>query len=228
MVADVHGCGDKIPRHGAGRHAGHHEGRFAQQARELGVDIGLALLGPDQLGAVLADPVDGILDGVFLVAVEELGLVADLVVGAFDGAAEDDADAVAVLVAVRQHADARDAAGTKVDDVGGALEDGGALPLHGQGGDHAHERGDDRVVAGGGISAEVVAGVGVEDGDGQVRLGEAGLDVAQVGVDQGGGGGEIGRVEGGRDGQEAVDEALLALRVGHAVLVEAGGRLELA
>ena len=224
MIARLHGGRHEVPGNGGGRHASHHQGCDAQQAAHLGIDKGLAGGILDQTRPKLLDPVNGVIDGM-LIAVEQLGLVPHFDVRAIHGASQDDPHARSILVAVGEDPQTGDTAGTKVHDVSGTGEDGGPLPIHGIMGDHADQGGDHVLVGGSGLP-EILAGPGPKDWNGEGLGGD--LNVFEVFHDAFIGRGQVLAVEGGGDGQEAVDEANLALGVRDPVLVEARGGLDLA
>ena len=114
---------------------------------------------------MLLDPVDSVLDGVFGVTVEDLGLVANFGVGAVHGAGKNDTHTSTILVAVGENTEARNATRAKVKNVSGSREDSGCLPVNRILSDHAHKLGNDVV---GALLADVLASVGIVERDTEV------------------------------------------------------------
>src|SRR3569833_2782489 len=223
VIAGIHGRRHKVPRHGRRGHAGHHDGWHAEQSAHLGVHIRVAAGRLDEPRAELAHPIDGVLDGALLIAVEELRLVANLGNGAADRPSQDHSDTRTILVTAGQDAEPRDATGTEVQDMRGLGEYRGTLPVDGVPRDQPNQGRDDVAVN---LIPDIPTGGGVEYWETQALGAE--INMLQVLIDQGRRLGEVLAVERGRDGQEAVDEANFPLGVGYPSLVQAGGRLDLA
>ncbi|KAF3401859.1 hypothetical protein F1880_009718 [Penicillium rolfsii] len=163
VVAGIHSGGDEVPRNSGRGHTSDHNRGDTQQATHLGVNISLSGRCLHQAGAVFLDPIHGVLHGV-LITVKELGLVANLSIGAVHLASQNDANAGSILIAVGEDTQARDTTGTKVNDVGGTGEDGSLLPVHGIMSDHADQGRHGALIT---KLAQVLSGLGVEDRDQQ-------------------------------------------------------------
>ncbi|ROW05694.1 hypothetical protein VMCG_05231 [Cytospora schulzeri] len=222
VVPRLHSGRDEVPWNRAGSHTSNHDGWNTKQSAHLGVHESLATGVLDQLGAILLDPVDGILDSMLLIAVKKLGLVSSLSGRSVDSTGEDDANASALLVAAGENTQTRNTARTEIEHMGGVLEDSCLLPVDGVAGDEANQSWHDIAFD---LLANVLSGVGIVDRDAK-RLG-VNLDVLEVFVDHSCRFSQVLAVEGRGDGQETVDESDLSLGVRNSCLVQAGGRLDL-
>ncbi|TFA99144.1 hypothetical protein CCMA1212_009009 [Trichoderma ghanense] len=218
MVSSIHRRSDKVPGDGRRGHAGNHDGGQTEQTAHLGVDVLPAAGCLDEARTIFLDPVNGILDGLLLVSVKELGLVSELRHGALNGAGKDDADTSSLL-----RSKTGDAAGTKVKNVRSLREDGRLLPVDGIPGDQSNQGGHNVAAA---LFAEILSGVGVVDGDTQ-RAG-VDADILEILIDDSGSILQILAVERGSDGKEPVGEPNLSLSVRDSGLVQTGRGLDLA
>ncbi|KAI6757458.1 hypothetical protein HG531_003283 [Fusarium graminearum] len=176
----------------------------------------------DQLGAELLDPIDGVLDGVLLIAVEELSLVAKVVHATVDGTSQDDADTSALLVSAGQNTESRNTTRAEVQNVSGVREDGGLLPVDRVASDQANQSRDDVTLN---LLSKILASVGIKDSNSEIA--RVDVDVLQILVDHGSGLRKVLAVERSGDGQESVGEANLSLSEGDSVLIQANGGLDL-
>ncbi|KAH0356649.1 beta subunit of fatty acid synthase, partial [Aureobasidium melanogenum] len=129
LVTSVHGGSNELSRDSARGHTSNHDWGKTKHTTHLGVN-----------------KVDSILDSVFGIAVEDLGLVANFGIGAIHSASKNNADTSTILVAVGENTKAGDTTRTEIEDLG------------------------DNVVSG--LFADVLASVSVVESNAQIRAGD--------------------------------------------------------
>ncbi|KAK1253167.1 LOW QUALITY PROTEIN: hypothetical protein MKX08_004354 [Trichoderma sp. CBMAI-0020] len=223
VVTSVHGSRNKVPRDSSRGHTSDHDRRDAKKTAHLGVHILFAARCLDQAWAMLLNPVNGKLDGVFFISIKDLRLVSELAHGALNGTSEDDADTSSLLVSARQGSKARDAAWAKIKNVASLGEDRRLLPVNGIPGDESDQSRHDVAI---GLSTKVLASVCVVNWNSQ----SAGVnaDVLEVFINEDSGVFQVLAVERSGNGKESVGESDLSLGVRDSSLIQTGRGLHLA